>query len=936
MASKFVVPLELPNLYGTPSSIADEGFVVCYIKNGWWTKNSPDGTESDLVLDRPLTGLSQLESTDEITQYDTVKSALEKLQQSILTLEITGGVQGTGYYTGGRFLLQTTLPNVANFTCEDVAACSVVTELQQDVININDTLSGLSDVALSGSYEDLIDTPTQFPPQAHTHEITDINLLQDALDGKFDNPTGDDTQYIKGDGTLGTLPNGSQNLQDVVNVGNETTTNIKLMNYASIELDNGSLLRKGSYNFDNQDVIVSGITNAGDGFIANITGWGNPSGTQWSDLNGTYIKTSSAITPSAVGQGDIGMHTPLPGTFNYYLATPDPGFNGVAYFLAPGNRSGWSDPNDDAFTDSPTNYWRLCSLADYPYTYFVNFSSDPYNFPLTGWVPVDDTIPYSEGGYGFDYINGYDSGFTVSGGGYVYNGNGGISRICSVGYEDMWQAGIRYTFDLGGNIREATNCFNYIPDSTFDLNRRFIVGSRWVLDNGDTYVCTDNTINNATWELQSVVSAALDVVNDTNVTITLDGNYNNALLQAVTMTVGWEGTLIDDRIQSANNWNSKLSSSDLKTINGSSIVGTGDLTVSGLPTGGTTGQILTKNSSTNGDASWIDNYADWTSVVKHTVKNDGTAVIAKGKAVYASGADGTNILVRAASNASEATSSKTMGLLQSQLDTNGNTQTGFVITEGLLGGLNTQGQTAGDPVWLGANGDLIYGLANKPSAPNHLVFVGIVTKVSAGSGEIFVKVQNGFELNELHDVSLSTYINNGVLYRDTVNNLWKHATIATLLGYTPYDASNPNAYITSSALSSYLTTATAASTYQPIGSYQSALNGTGFVKISGTTISYDNTTYQPIITAGTNSQYYRGDKTFQTLDKTAVGLANVDNTSDANKPVSTATQTALNAKQDTLVSGTHIKTINNNSLLGSGNLQIVVPAGMTWMGAFPG
>jgi len=52
------------------------------------------------------------------------------------------------------------------------------------------------------------------------------------------------------------------------------------------------------------------------------------------------------------------------------------------------------------------------------------------------------------------------------------------------------------------------------------------------------------------------------------------------------------------------------------------------------------------------------------------------------------------------------------------------------------------------------------------------------------------------------------------------------------------------------------------------------------------------------ITAGTTSQYYRGDKTFQTLDKTAVGLGNVDNTSDANKPISSATQTALDNKSD--------------------------------------
>ncbi|MDD7805463.1 MAG: hypothetical protein PUP46_07875, partial [Endozoicomonas sp. (ex Botrylloides leachii)] len=53
---------------------------------------------------------------------------------------------------------------------------------------------------------------------------------------------------------------------------------------------------------------------------------------------------------------------------------------------------------------------------------------------------------------------------------------------------------------------------------------------------------------------------------------------------------------------------------------------------------------------------------------------------------------------------------------------------------------------------------------------------------------------------------------------------------------------------------------------------------------------------EPTITAGTTSQYWRGDKSWQTLDQTAVGLANVDDTSDADKPVSTAQQTALDAK----------------------------------------
>jgi len=56
---------------------------------------------------------------------------------------------------------------------------------------------------------------------------------------------------------------------------------------------------------------------------------------------------------------------------------------------------------------------------------------------------------------------------------------------------------------------------------------------------------------------------------------------------------------------------------------------------------------------------------------------------------------------------------------------------------------------------------------------------------------------------------------------------------------------------------------------------------------------------EPTIASGTTAQYWRGDKSWQTLDKTAVGLSNVDNTSDTSKPISTATQTALNGKAST-------------------------------------
>ena len=559
MASKFVVPLELPNLYGTPSSIADEGFVVCYIKDGWWTKKSPGESESDLVLDRPLTGLSKLESTDEITQYDTVKSALEKLQQSILTLELTGGIQGNGYYTGGKFLIQTTIPNVTNFTCEDVAGCTVITGIQttlsnieDDISGINQALSGLATVASTGSYNDLTDLPT----------IPTLALSAPELTGRS------------------------------AETGNE---------------------------YQSGDVVYS--------------------------------------------QGNV--------------------------YLCIAQNSG--NPVIDA------NYWTLLSTGYKTRQQAVDWAASTGDYQI---LNKPSTFPPATHGH---FISEIDS---------LQDTLDGINTYI-------------------GNVESS------VPIYTTDL------------DDVSTTQPTDQQVlkfNSSSGVYEPSDMTVIGTLNDLSDVDTTGASTGDALK--------FDGT----------NW----------------IAGQ----VSGLPTGGTLGQILTKNSSTDGDASWMDNYADWTSVVKHVVKNDGTAVIAKGKAVYASGADGTNILVRAASNASEATSSKTMGLLQSQLDTNGNTQTGFVITEGLLGGLNTQGQTAGDPVWLGTNGDLIYGLANKPSAPNHLVFIGIVTKVSAGSGEIFVKVQNGFEVRELHDVSAESPSNNDVLRYNSSNHLWEAAPVIVPAGMT--------------------------------------------------------------------------------------------------------------------------------------------------------
>jgi predicted heme/steroid binding protein len=176
--------------------------------------------------------------------------------------------------------------------------------------------------------------------------------------------------------------------------------------------------------------------------------------------------------------------------------------------------------------------------------------------------------------------------------------------------------------------------------------------------------------------------------------------------------------------------------------------------------------------------------AGYTSTLKHEVKAG--QAISKGQAVYVSSADGTNMIVTKASNVSEGTSSKTMGLLETSLSTNGK---GNVITEGLLAGLNTNGATAGDPVWLGVDGALIFGLTNKPYAPAHLVFIGIVTRANANNGEIFVKVQNGFELKELHNYQEGSVQNNQVIVYESATSLYKPKSISTILGFTPSDDS---------------------------------------------------------------------------------------------------------------------------------------------------
>jgi hypothetical protein len=88
---------------------------------------------------------------------------------------------------------------------------------------------------------------------------------------------------------------------------------------------------------------------------------------------------------------------------------------------------------------------------------------------------------------------------------------GGVAQICAVGYELKWEAGSQYVMDGNGLlIREVNHKFTSIPDANNDNTQGFYAGSRWILDNGDLYICTDATTATAVWELQTIDTVPTD------------------------------------------------------------------------------------------------------------------------------------------------------------------------------------------------------------------------------------------------------------------------------------------------------------------------------------------------------------------------------------------------------------------------------------------
>jgi hypothetical protein len=152
------------------------------------------------------------------------------------------------------------------------------------------------------------------------------------------------------------------------------------------------------------------------------------------------------------------------------------------------------------------------------------------------------------------------------------------------------------------------------------------------------------------------------------------------------------------------------------------------------------------------------------------VLNTTGATLTSGQAVYITGASGQRPTVALAQANSEMSSSKVLGIVTESIANNAQ---GFVTTAGLVRDINTVALTEGAVVYVSAS--VAGGLTTtRPTQPNHSVMVGYCVRSHSTQGMIYTMVQNGYELDELHDVLITSLANNNMLRYDSASSVWRN------------------------------------------------------------------------------------------------------------------------------------------------------------------
>ena len=462
--------------------------------------------------------------------------------------------------------------------------------------------------------------------------------------------------------------------------------------------------------------------------------------------------------------------------------------------------------------------------------------------------------------------------------GTIDAGNGGskgISQICGVGFEHKWEAGRLYIMNDGGTIiREVSHNLTYTPTATDDVTKGFVQNTRWILDNGDVYLCTDPTEGAAIWEFITGAVPTLQQVtdegNETNQPIKVidtgnsstqlryNGLYFEDLVDGGTTLLTFEDTSVSDQeviirglsgtvallsdipaAQVNSDWNATsgvaeiLNKPTIPSVTGF-VPYTGATADLDLGTYNLTADHISLNVSPSG-AGFVVGATEWNNTLgsSQTLLKGGNVILKNGvdlvarvvnkvvpnttltkanyQVVKVSGASGQRLAVDLARANTDLNSADTLGVVTETIATN---QEGFIITVGQIENINTTGSLQGE-TW--ADGDVLY---LSPTTAGRMTNV----KPNGSNGHIVV----------LGYVEYS-HSSQGKIYVKIMNG-WELDELHNVFIDTP-------------------------------------LNNQGLV-------------YE------TSTDLWKN----KTIDKTFVGLGNVDNTSDVNKPVSTAQTTAINAK----------------------------------------
>lgn len=294
----------------------------------------------------------------------------------------------------------------------------------------------------------------------------------------------------------------------------------------------------------------------------------------------------------------------------------------------------------------------------------------------------------------------------------------------------------------------------YLKDSSTSASVSF---SR-LQTSGDVVVGGDLTVNGTTTTLNTETLSIEDniVVLNSNVTGSPTTNAG------VEVERGTSNNVVMRWNESADRWDFTNDGSTYNNVLLLSDIGQDSLNDTVITT------PLTHQSITYNGTNWVNEFASTITYARNVEAN----ALSVGEVVYLFGATGDRASVKRASNSSEATSSKTVGVVS----VGGAAGADVTITTlGYVSGISLGSYTAGDVLWLGSTAGTF--TTTKPTAPNHLVFIGVVAKANAGNGIMYVKCQNGYEINELHDVQINGVTDGQFLRYNSASTVWVNDTI---------------------------------------------------------------------------------------------------------------------------------------------------------------